>query len=244
MTATAPVVSASQVRAYREDGYLVVGGLYDRATAAHMIDHYMALRAEGPKPGDTGGTADHPEDPNHRYPRIINMHDWDAATRDWARRAEVLNACAVLLGQPPVLRQTMLYFKPPGGRGQGLHQDEQYITMDPLVGFWVALDRSDRAVGQMVVVPGSHRHGLLPVEAADTSVSFTKGQAAMPEGAQVVGLDMEPGDALFFDGRTIHGSYANATADRWRRSFICHYVGERAQTFAPEPGTHMSHLPA
>ena len=47
----------------------------------------------------------------------------------------------------------MLYFKPPGGRGQGLHQDEQYITTDPLIGLWIALDPSDAAVGQMVVVP-------------------------------------------------------------------------------------------
>ena len=41
----------------------------------------------------------------------------------------------------------MLYFKPPGGRGQGLHQDQQYITIDPLIGVWVALDRSDQLVG-------------------------------------------------------------------------------------------------
>ena len=57
-------------------------------------------------------------------------------------------------------------FKPPGGRGQALHQDEQYITIEPLIGVWVALDRSDKAVGQMVVVPGSHKRGLLQVEAA------------------------------------------------------------------------------
>ena len=37
----------------------------------------------------------------------------------------------------------MLYFKPPGGRGQGLHQDEQYITINPLIGLWIALDPSD-----------------------------------------------------------------------------------------------------
>ena len=37
-----------------------------------------------------------------------------------------------LIDDKPVLRQTMLYFKPPGGRGQALHQDEQYITIEPV----------------------------------------------------------------------------------------------------------------
>ncbi len=53
---------------------------------------------------------------------------------------------------------------------------------------------------------------------------------------------MGPGDALFFAGKTIHGSYPNLTQDRWRRSFICHYVGEHAQRFTPPQGRHMSHV--
>ena len=235
-------LTAAQVRQFREEGFLIVHSVFDPAQAPAMITHYMALRSEGPKPGDSGGTGDQPDDPNHQFPRMINMHEWDAASDDWARRPDLLAATAALIDDTPVLRQTMLYFKPPGGRGQGLHQDEQYICQDPLIGLWVALDPADEAVGQMVVVPRSHRHGLLPVEPADTTVSFTGGQAEMPADAVPVGVDLAPGDALFFDGRIIHGSYPNQTTDRWRRSFICHYVGEHAVTFEPTPGTHMSHL--
>ena len=97
-----------------------------------------------------------------------------------------------LIDDKPVLRQTMLYFKPPGGRGQALHQDEQYITTEPLIGVWIALDKSDRSVGQMVVVPGSHRRGLLQVEAANTAISFTAVQSVMPEGVEEVFVDMGP----------------------------------------------------
>ena len=53
---------------------------------------------------------------------------------------------------------------------------------------------------------------------------------------------MSPGDTLFFDGKVIHGSYMNKTRDRWRRSFICHYIGENSQRFEPTEGTHVSHL--
>ena len=36
-------------------------------------------------------------------------------------------------------------------------------------------------------------------------------------------------DALFFDGRTIHGSEKNTTDEQWRRTFICHFVGKNSQ---------------
>lgn len=235
-------LSDAQIHQYKEAGFLVVPGLFDTATAQQMIQHYMERRAKGPKPGDSGGTTDHPEDPNHQYPRMINMHNWDELTGEWAMQARMLALVEQLIDDKPVLRQTMLYFKPPGGRGQALHQDEQYITTDPLIGVWIALDKSDRSVGQMVVVPGSHKRGLLQVEAADTAISFTAVQSVMPVGVEEFYVDMEPGDALFFDGKTIHGSYMNESNDRWRRSFICHYIGENAADFDPPQGKHVSHL--
>ena len=231
-----------QKNQYQESGFVVVSGLFDPGTAKQMIDHYMTLRAEGSKPGDFGGTADQPDDPTHKYPRMINMHEWDELSKGWAMQAELLSVAEQLINDKPVLRQTMIYFKPPGGRGQALHQDQQYITIDPLIGVWIALDKSDRAVGQMIVVPGSQKYGLLSVEAADTSVSFTDVQSVMPEGAKELGIDMKPGDALFFHGKTIHGSYVNTTADCWRRSFICHYIGEQAKRFEPDEGKHVSHV--
>jgi len=74
-------------------------------------------------------------------------------------------------------------------------------------------------------------------------VSFTNVQAERPAEAQAeVGLDMNPGDVLFFHGKTINGSYRNTTKDRWRRTFICHYIGENAKKFEPPQGKHVSHL--
>lgn len=227
---------------YKESGFLVVTGLFDSESAERMIKHYMEMRTEGPKPGDSGGTPDEPDDPTHKYPRMINMHKWDEVTESWARQPNLLTVVNQLIDDTPVLRQTMLYFKPPGGRGQGLHQDQQYITTNPLIGVWIALDASDESVGQMIVVPGSHKFGHLPVQAADTSVSFTPVQSEIPAESSKVGVNMKPGDALFFDGKTLHGSYLNTTTDRWRRSFICHYVGEHAVDFVPDQGTHVSHL--
>jgi hypothetical protein len=43
---------------------------------------------------------------------------------------------------------------------------------------------------------------------------------------------MTAGDVLYFHGRTIHGSMPNRTSDRWRRTFIGHYVPESATACA------------
>lgn len=240
-TAMKPL-TAAQVTHYREQGFVVAPGLFTAQEVARLREHYMALRATGPKPGDYGAEPDKPNDPLNKFPRMINMHDWDEVTKAEAADPRLLAGVAQLTHDVAVLNQTMLYFKPPLARGQGLHQDQQYITIDPLVGVWIALDDADAANGQMVVVPGSHKLGMMPVEVADLKVSFTGGQSKLPSGAKIVGVDMKAGDALFFDGKTIHGSYPNTTTDRFRRSFICHYITKGAKKFEPAKGTHMSHL--
>ena len=50
-------LTEQQRNRYKESGYLLVTGLFDIKTAKQMIDHYMEMRAEGPKPGDSGGNA-------------------------------------------------------------------------------------------------------------------------------------------------------------------------------------------
>lgn len=224
------------------EGYAVVRGLLLPAEAAQLREHFMRVRATGPKPGDMGGDPARPEDPLNRFPRMINMHDWDEPTRAWAQSDTFRAVAGAAIGQEAVLCQTMLYFKPPGARGQAVHQDQQYITRTPLIGVWCALDDSDVANGCMVVVPGSHQAGLLPVAPADTAVSFTGGGSVLPPGSRIEPVVMRAGDALLFVGLTIHGSHPNTTTDRFRRSFICHYVGAQATDFEPPPGYHMSHL--
>jgi len=34
---------------------------------------------------------------------------------------------------------------------------------------------------------------------------------------------------LFFNGSLVHGSQPNSSADRFRRSFICHYIGRSSE---------------
>ena len=127
--------------------------------------------------------------------------------------------------------QSMFYFKPPGARGQALHQDNFYLRVEPgtCVAAWIACDVIDRENGGLEVVPGTHRMDLFCPEEADAEVSFAREYVPPPPGLAAVPVDMSPGDVLFFNGSLVHGSQPNRTADRFRRSFIGHYVGRSAE---------------
>ena len=213
-------LNQDQLDHYHEHGWVLLAGFADAVKVQAHVDHYMRLRESGSYPGDMGGNGEDATDPLNTYPRMINMQNWDDYTADQASDRGLLQVVSDALGDAPVLRQTMLYFKPPGARGQGLHQDEQYITSSPLIGAWLALDCCAEDNGCMHVVSGSHRAGHLPVEEADLSKSFVAAQAVLPAGAESEPMLMNAGDLLLFDGKTVHGSFPNVSETRFRRSLI------------------------
>jgi len=117
--------TATLVAHYQRHGYVVATRLFAAATTRQMRDHFMARRAEGAKPGDMGGDPSRLEDPLNRYPRMINMHQWDQPTARWSADPALLALAGACIGQRAMLNQTMLYFKPPGARGQALHQEQR-----------------------------------------------------------------------------------------------------------------------
>jgi phytanoyl-CoA hydroxylase len=50
----------------------------------------------------------------------------------------------------------------------------------------------------------------------------------VPEGLAQRPVLRSPGDTLFFGEHSIHGSFPNQSADRFRRPFICHDAGQSA----------------
>jgi phytanoyl-CoA hydroxylase len=224
---------------YTANGYHIARGVFSAAEVGEMIVHYMAMSAEGPHPGDSIGvptrTASDKPDPMVKYPRLINMHNWDKKTKVWMNDMRLTVIAGELLGQKARLIQTMVYFKPAGSRGQSFHQDNLYLRTTPLLGAWVALDKADAENGAMDMVRGSHLYGLLPCQVADTDVSFTDSETVIPQGMEKDLIALEPGDVVFFGGYTIHGSRPNFSPDRFRRAFICHYEGEHALPIVGPP---------
>ena len=219
---------------FERDGYTLVRGLFEPDEVDRLRDHYMEVRHQGPRQHDFAGHQSNSRDPLKRYPRMAQMHRWDEASLRWMTDPRLDQVMTALLGRSPYAVQTMIYFKPPGSRGQALHQDNFYLKAEPgtCVAAWMALDRVDEANGCLEVVPGSHRWPILCTEKADTTVSFTDITVPLPDAEAAVPIEMDPGDVLFFHGALVHGSNPNVTTDRFRRALIGHYIEGEAEKVA------------
>lgn len=218
---------------FSRNGYAVVRALFTPAEIDELRETFMEAAADGPVDGlsDAHWRDCDDHDPLRRHPRMMHPHRHpDKPVGPLAMRRmldpRLRTVLESLMGEPVAAAQSMFYFKPPGARGQDLHQDNFYLRVAPgtCCAMWLAVDDSDDTNGGMRVVPGT---GDLPVacpETADASRFFTSHHVAPPEGKTPVSVPLQAGDVLFFNGNVIHGSLPNTSPDRWRRAFICHYV--------------------
>ncbi|QOV40580.1 phytanoyl-CoA dioxygenase family protein [Streptomyces ferrugineus] len=236
MTATdigatgAPILPETGLRQFQEQGFTVVRALFGPVEIDRLCERFAALHAAGPVPGHfEPRPAD--ADPLRAYPRVMHPHEIDELSLRVLLDPRLRGVLEVLLGEEVLAAQSMFYFKPPGARGQALHQDNFYLRVEPgtCVAAWIACDVIDRDNGGLEVVPGTHAMDLFCPEPADAEMSFAREYVPPPPGLEAVPVDMRPGDVLFFNGSLVHGSQPNRTADRFRRSFIGHYVGRSAE---------------
>jgi len=219
---------------FDRDGYAVARAVFGAGEVERLREHFMTLRRRGSYEHDLVGLRPADRDPLRRYPRMAQMHRWDDASLGWLLDARLRELMLALLGADPYAVQTMLYFKPPGSRGQALHQDNFYLRAEPgtCLAAWLALDPADEANGCLQVVPGSHRWPILCTAKADTTVSFTDVTVPVPAGERIEPVVMDAGDVLFFTGSLVHGSLPNASPDRFRRALIGHYIQGDARQVA------------
>ncbi len=138
------------------------------------------------------------------------------------------------------------------------HQDAPYYFADgtQTVSFWLPLDPVSKAE-TLRMVAGSHRWPklLLPVKWLDDTGFYgdqNDQYMTLPDledpdcGETILEWEMQPGDAVLFDFRTVHGARGNFQ-DRHRRAFSMRWVGDDGhyterpgRTSPPYPGHDMS----
>lgn len=224
-------VPTASINEFAAQGYTVARGLFSAGEVARLRDHYAQMNREKREVVDNVVDSD---DPLHKHPRIMMPHRWDETSLQWMIDERLNEWMTHILGREPYAVQTMFYFKPPGARGQALHQDQFYLRVDPgtCVAAWMAVDRCDEENGCLRIVPGTHDIPVLCTVDADTDVSFVNDTVELPPGFEPIPLVMDPGDVLFFNGQLVHGSYPNSTADRFRRALIGHYIVGEAEAVA------------
>ena len=135
------------------------------------------------------------------------------------------------------------------------HQDAPYYFVEgqQTVSLWMPLDVVTGA--SLRFVAGSHTWDKMvrPVSWSDDSDFYETGDwipvpdpDADPDQMRVLEWAMEPGDAVLFDFRTVHGARGNATGAR-RRALSLRWVGDDARyvarpgrTSPPFPGHDMT----
>ncbi len=170
-------------------------------------------------------------DPLAFYPRMMHPHKHvDKPIGPLAMRymihPRLKPILAALFAEEPFAVQSMFYFKPPGARGQGLHQDNFYLRVKPgtCMAAWIAIDDADEGNGGMMCVPNTSALDIACPEKADPALYFSTEHVEPPPGLKPECVRLKAGDVLLFNGNVIHGSTPNTSVDRFRRSLICHYV--------------------
>ena len=217
--------------AYQEQGFTIARGLFSAAEVDQYREHFMQLAAAERGFFEREQKAAAENDPLKKFPRMVHMHRWDEMSLNFMLDARIRDCLTTLLGSEPFAVQTMFYFKPPGARGQALHQDQAPLRVQPgtCMAAWMAVDRCDEQNGCLQLVPGTQNLPLLCSVEADTTQSFSSSTVPLANEMEPVAALMEPGDVLFFNGQVIHGSLPNTTSDRFRRALIGHYIVAEAE---------------
>ncbi len=235
-TMCAPMpLAASTVADYQRDGAVVLRGVFRNwieplatGVAALMADPSPRERSVRPADGSA--------------PFFQDLCNWQ---RIEAFRAFVFDSPAARLAAALMESDTARFFhdhvlvKAPGNSTvTPWHQDQPYycVSGERSVSFWAPLDPVDRAVS-LECVPGSHLwggKGFTPLRFDGSRLCAQHDFETMPEvdarrdELRACGWALQPGDAIAFDFRTLHGAPGNASS-RSRRVFTSRWVGDGAR---------------
>jgi len=245
-------ISQSQVEAYRRDGAVLLKGLFTDwiETIRAGIERNMAepgpYAAENLNEGEEGRFFDD----YCNWQRIPEFAEVVRRSQAGAVAAQLMDSNEVQMFHDHVL------VKEPGTtKPTPWHQDSPYYFVEgrQTVSFWSPVDPVAEA--SLRCVAGSHcwEKPVLPTRWLSEKGFYPDAEAyqpvpdpdAEPDKYHVVEWTMEPGDAVAFDFKTLHGARGNLSKIR-RRAFSLRFVGDDARyvtrpgrTSPPFPGHEM-----
>ncbi len=235
------MITPDQIEAYRRDGAVMIPGLFAdwvdtlRAGIARNLAEPGPYAAENLKPGEGGRFFD--DYCNwQRIPEFV-----EAITRSPA-----LEAAAALMGSRSVqvFHDHVLVKEPGTSKPTPWHQDAPYYFVDgaQMLSFWVPVDPVTDA--SLRLVAGSHlwEKPVLPTKwlhednfyPDDGTYRPVPDPDREPLVFRVLEWPMQPGDAVAFHYKTLHGARGNEGAAR-RRAFSLRLLGDDAR-YVERPG--------
>jgi hypothetical protein len=217
------VISQDEVFQYHEDGFVPVRGMFSAeeisllGRAAHedrMMDQQSVGRADG-----EGGTV-----------RLsLWNHPTDTIYGTFARCESIVGSAEKLLGDEVYHYHSKMIMKDAKiGGAWAWHQDYGYwyqngVLYPDLTSIFIAVDRATKENGCLQVIQGSHKLGRIEHQLTGDQAGADQSRVdEILKRLELVYVEMEPGDAVFFHANTLHRSDRNHSENpRW--SMICCY---------------------
>lgn len=233
------IVSTELADAYARDGAVAVRGLFAEHVDALREGIAFNMASPGPyaaenlKPGEAGRFFDD-------YCNWERIPAFERAARD----PLVIAAAAALMRSDRVqLFHDHVLVKEPGtSKPTPWHQDGPYYFVEgrQTVSFWVPLDPVREA--SLRCVAGSHlwekpvlpKRWLAETDFYPDPADFMDVPDPDAEGMRVLEWNLEPGDAVAFNFKVLHGARGNETLRR-RRAFSLRLIGDDAR-YVERPG--------
>lgn len=232
-------ITVDMIAAYQRDGAVLIKGLWAdwvetlRAGVERNMAEPSEYASENLKPGEAGRFFDD-------YCNWKRIPEFETVIR----QSDVADIAARLMGSDYVqlLHDHVLVKEPGTAKPTPWHQDGPYYFVEGRqnVSFWSPLDPVREA--SLRCVAGSHLwpREVLPTRWVAETSFYPDPELYMPvpdpdaEGMTVLEWQMEPGDAVAFNYRTLHGARGNNAGTR-RRAFSLRLVGEDAR-YVERPG--------
>lgn len=208
---------------YERDGYVIARSLFDTEEIGLLreaMEQDPALRASLYDRKDAQGKSTRMALWNHPGDSVYGLA---------ARSRRVVDTMEDMLGGEVYHYHSKLTAKEPyDGGAWEWHQDYGYWyhngCMYPYMGsVMVALDRANRENGCLQVLRGSHLagrvdHGILPGEQVGADMRRVE---QMKKELELVYVELEPGDGLFFHANLMHRSDQNRSPNRRWTVLFC-----------------------
>lgn len=200
-------LAEGEIRFYKEEGYLLLPGLMDEATAAVMKEEVLTIMEQGQNLSrERLGQARGSRDKLIQTPQYLR-----GSTLDGVINSEALCSLAgQLMEGPGSLYLPFSAVKAGGGGGRfHFHQDNQYTRFDgPGINIWIALSPMTPENGCLQVVPRTHLNGTMD---AVNNPDGDGHRTVAKDPTRFLPIRMRPGDAIAFTRLTLHGSGVNQT---------------------------------
>ena len=192
------------------------------------------------------GAVDAEVQKGERYFAYKNMREQPGSFQDYCLTSDIGQRVAEVTGSPwTSVMFDQLFVKEPGTATQtGWHTDQPYWPVKgPIMTMWIALDPVDPDNGALEFVRGSHAWGAnyRPFKTDQLGAFSHYLEKDNPDYIDMPDFEadrekydifhfeaMEPGDALAFDGMSVHSAMGNRTSTRRRRGYAIRFAVEGA----------------